>query len=184
MKQNRVRLLVFWGIFLLAAAWTWVSRSEPGEAFGEGSSLPHKGFRAPDFTLPTLAGDELTLSSLQGKVVILNFWATWCLPCRAEMPALQQVYQDYRELGLEIVALNVTDQDSYDSALQFVGEYHLTFPVPLDLDGSISSTYDLRGMPTTYFIDRAGIISDVVVGGPMSEALLRSKVEELLKGLE
>jgi peroxiredoxin len=178
----RTRFLFLLGVFILAVLWTLASRASPSEiAAGDQPPSPQEGFSAPDFTLTTLAGESLTLSDLRGKVVLLNFWASWCLPCKAEMPALQHAYIDYRDLGLEIVAVNTTYQDTEQNARAFVEEFQLTFPIPMDLDGSVSDKYTLHGLPTTFFIDRQGQIQKVVVGGPMSEALIRSQVEDLLK---
>lgn len=97
------------------------------------------------------------------------------------MPAIEKVYRAYKDLGLEVLAVNTTDQDSESAAAGFIAELGLTFPVPLDRTGAVSAAYILRGLPSTYFIDREGVIRSVVVGGPMSESLIQSKVEELLK---
>jgi peroxiredoxin len=91
------------------------------------------------------------------------------------------VYQDYQDLGLVVLGVNTTNQDNEADAAAFVRQYGLTFPIPLDRDGAVSVRYELRGLPTTFFIDRKGMIRSVVVGGPMSEAVIRSKVEDLLK---
>ncbi|HEX9617450.1 MAG TPA: TlpA disulfide reductase family protein [Anaerolineales bacterium] len=136
---------------------------------------------APDFTLDLLEGGQVTLSDLRGQVVMVNLWASWCPPCRAEMPAIEKVYRSYKDLGLVVLGVNTTFQDSESGASAFVNQYGLTFPIPLDRDGSVSSRYALRALPTTFFIDREGVIRSVVVGGPMSEALIQSKVEDLLK---
>jgi thiol-disulfide isomerase/thioredoxin len=139
---------------------------------------------APDFTLVTLAGDSLRLSDLRGQVVLVNFWATWCPPCRAEMPAIEKVYRSFKPLGLEVLAVNLADQDGQAAVSGFIQELGLTFPIPLDLDGSVNARYTLRGLPSSFFIDRQGVIRSVVVGGPMSEALIQSKIEKLLKEKE
>ncbi|RPI84028.1 MAG: TlpA family protein disulfide reductase [Chloroflexi bacterium] len=183
MIQNKTfRIFFFSMVFFLAAAWTYASRVDPA-AFtgGERPPNPRKGFSAPDFTLSTLDGSEVTLSDLRGQVVVVNFWASWCLPCRVEMPAIEQVHRAYKDLGLVILAVNMTSGDSRQDAASFVDEYGLTFSIPLDLDGLVSSKYEVRGLPTTYFIDTEGVIQEVVVGGPMSEALVQSKVEDLLR---
>ena len=186
MIQNKTFRIVFFSlVFLLAAAWTFASRVDPEEfTGGERPPNPRKGFSAPDFTLTTLDGSEVTLSALRGQAVVVNFWASWCLPCRVEMPAIEQVHRAYEDLGLVILAVNMTSGDSRQDAAAFVEEYGLTFSIPLDLDGSVSSRYEVRGLPTTYFIDTEGVIQEVVVGGPMSEALVQSKVEDLLKEAE
>jgi peroxiredoxin len=144
-------------------------------------SSPKEGFLAPDFTLTTLDGDQLVLSGLRGHPVVLNLWASWCLPCRAEMPAIEAVYRRYRDEGLVVVGLNLTSQDSESAASKFVQEFGLTFPVALDPDGTAQELYRLLGLPSTFFIDEEGVIRSIIVGGPMSEALIQSKVEDLLQ---
>ena len=169
-------------VLSLGIGWTFLSRLPATSAYsGQQPASPRQGFAAPDFTLDLLGGGEVTLSDLIGKPVMINLWASWCPPCRAEMPAIQKVYQDYQDLGLIILGVNTTNQDNEADAAAFVRQYGLTFPIPLDRDGSVSVLYDLRGLPTTFFIDRKGIIRSVVVGGPMSEAVIRSNVEALLK---
>jgi len=127
-----------------------------------------------------LGGGQITLSELRGQPVVLNLWATWCGPCREEMPTIEKVYRDYKDLGLVVIGLNLTSQDSEQAVAAFVQELGLTFPIALDRDGSVSNRYQLLGLPTTFFIDREGVIRSVVVGGPMSEALIQSRVENLL----
>jgi peroxiredoxin len=166
----------------LGVAWTFASRVPvAGTTGGAPPPSPREGFSAPDFTLETLAGEQVALSDLRGKVVLVNFWASWCPPCRAEMPAIERVYRSHKDLGLEVLAINTTNQDDRAAAAAFVQEFGLTFPVPLDLTGAVSASYNLRGLPSTYFIDKQGVIRSVVVGGPMSGALIQSRVEELLE---
>ena len=117
-----------------------------------------------------------------GKVVVVNFWATWCLPCREETPALEKAYEQYKDSGMVILGVNLTDQDSISEVESFVQEFKLTYPILLDRDGTVSnSLYQIRGLPTTFFVNREGIIRTVVVGGPMSETFIRSKIEALLQ---
>ncbi len=168
-------------LILTGAAWTLGSSVPTGAASGGPTISPRAGFFAPDFTLEILGGGEVSLSALRGNVVIVNLWASWCPPCRAEMPALQRVYDANRTRGLEILAVNTTFQDSEADAAEFVREFGLTFPIPLDRTGVASRTYLLRALPTTFFIDRSGIIRDVVLGGPMSETTIQTNVEELLR---
>ncbi|MFH2038529.1 MAG: TlpA disulfide reductase family protein, partial [Chloroflexota bacterium] len=140
-----------------------------------------QGFSAPDFSVDLLTGGQITLSGLRGQPVVLNVWATWCPPCRQEMPALEKVYNDFKEEGLVLIGLNLTSQDSEKTVASFVQEFGLSFPIALDRDGTVQKKYKISGYPTTFFIDREGIIRSVVVGGPMSAALIQSKVEELFK---
>jgi cytochrome c biogenesis protein CcmG/thiol:disulfide interchange protein DsbE len=178
-KRWEVLMLVS---LLTGILWTVVSRvpSAVGAPLSSSPS-PREGFLAPDFTLDTLDGKKVTLSELRGKIVIINLWATWCPPCRAEMPALENAYEQYRDSGVVILGLNVTNQDSEKDIPPFVKEFGLTFPILLDRDGSVSTLYQLRGLPTTYFVNREGIIRTVVVGGPMNETFIRSKIEALVQ---
>ncbi len=107
----------------------------------------------------------MTLADLRGTVVIVNLWASWCPPCLAEMPALQRLYEANRERGLEILAVNTTFQDSVGAAQEFVQQHALTFPVPLDRSGDVARLYQLRALPSTFFIDRRGVIRTVVLSG-------------------
>ena len=175
------RWFTFTALVLFAGvAWTLVSRVPSGGKTQGQIASPRVGFAAPEFTLDRLGGGQVTLSELRGTAVVVNLWASWCPPCRAEMPALQHFYEENRARGLEVVAVNTTFQDSESDAAAFVAEFGLTFPVALDRDGAASRAYLLRALPTTYFIDRTGVIREVVIGGPMSETTIQTTVEKLL----
>jgi peroxiredoxin len=182
LQERRRWNLLMLVVFLVGSGWTLLSRL-PANATTNGAPppSPREGFSAPDFTLELLGGGQVTLSDLRGKVVLVNLWASWCPPCRAEMPAIEKVYRAYKDLGLEVLAVNTTNQDREADAAAFVQELALSFPIPMDRTGAVSAAYSLRGLPSTYFIGADGVIHSVVVGGPMSEALIRSKVEDLLK---
>lgn len=172
-------------ILVVGIMWIFVSRVPIGNSVeAVPPSAPREGFIAPDFTLDLAGGGEVTLSELRGKVVLVNFWASWCPPCREEMPAIEKIYNAFEPLGLVVLAVNVTNQDSEAAAIAFAKEFGLTFPIPLDRKGDVGARYQLRGLPSSYFIDRNGTIHSVVVGGPMAEALIQSKIENLLKESE
>jgi cytochrome c biogenesis protein CcmG, thiol:disulfide interchange protein DsbE len=97
------------------------------------------------------------------------------------MPAMQRVYEEYQAQGFVILAVNATDQDNLNAANAFVESLGLTFPILLDPSGEVSAAYEVRALPSSFFIDREGIIREVVVGGPMSEALLRIRVQQILE---
>ncbi|MBN2046490.1 MAG: redoxin domain-containing protein [Anaerolineaceae bacterium] len=174
---NRLLLIVF----ILGSVWILLTRQTASADVNDTAISPKEGFLAPDFTLETLDGQTITLTKLRGQPVIVNFWATWCPPCQQEMPAIERVYQAYHSDGLEILAVNTTFQDSAADAAAFRDQIGLSFPILLDRAGSASADYQMQGLPSTYFIGRDGIIKAVVVGGPMSEALVRANVQQLLE---
>lgn len=135
------------------------------------------GNNAPDFTLNGLTGAALSLSDYRGQVVLVNFWATWCPPCRAEMPDMQQVYMERKDRGFTIVAVNI--QEAREPISNFVGKYSLAFPIALDTAGTVSQLYGIYGLPTSYFVDRSGRIAEVHVG-PLTKSDILKKVDALL----
>lgn len=139
-----------------------------------------KGDSAPDFTLTTLDGKEVTLADYKGKKVVLNFWATWCPPCKAEMPHMQNYYEDMAEKeNVEILAVNLTSSDNgVEKVKAFQEDYGLSFPIPLDEEGSVGETYQAITIPTTYMIDTTGTIQNKIVG-PMDEQMLTDFVSNL-----
>jgi len=164
---------------LLAAGWIAltpvINETSPAQAV-----VPRPGFSAPDFELLTASGETVRLQQLRGQVVLLNLWASWCPPCKAEMPAIQAVHQAYQQQGLVVLAVNSTFQDDRRSALDFAGQNGLSFPILFDEQGAVTRLYQVRALPTTFFIDRQGVIRYTDVGGPLPEALLRVRLGELL----
>lgn len=138
-----------------------------------------QGDMAPDFTLTTLDGKEVQLSDLKGKKVIVNFWATWCPPCKAEMPHMQNYYDEFsQDENVEILAVNLTSGDKVESVQNFVKDYGLTFPIPMDEAGTVGHTYEAITIPTSYMIDSNGRIQNKVVG-PMDENMIKEFVSNL-----
>ncbi|MEK4699156.1 TlpA disulfide reductase family protein [Solibacillus sp. FSL R7-0668] len=133
--------------------------------------------QATDFTLPTLDDQKQTLAQTRGKVVILNFWASWCEPCKSEMPHFQTYYVQHSE-DLEILAINYTKKDQVAQVKSFVEQYKLTFPILLDETGETSIMYGAFTLPTTIILDREGNIVHEILG-PLDEALLEEYVEPL-----
>lgn len=135
----------------------------------------------PDFELTTIDGEVVKLSDLQGKKVILNFWATWCPPCKAEMPHMQNYYQNNKdEENVEIIAVNMTGSESrgVKAVQEFAESYGLTFPIPLDDKGKIKELYQVYYLPTTYMLETDGRIANKIVG-PMDERTIEQLVENL-----
>jgi peroxiredoxin len=165
----------------LGFAWILISADTSGTSTAGQIPAPHQGFLAPDFELKAAAGGVVKLSDLRGKAVLVNLWATWCPPCREEMQTIENVYQEYKDQGFTVLAVNMTYQDDPLAVMPFVNEQGLTFPILLDETSAIAKAYQLRSLPSSYFIRPDGIINEVVIGGPMSEALLRTRIEDLLK---
>jgi thiol-disulfide isomerase/thioredoxin len=169
-------------LLTVSAAWIWLSAAPPGSTTQGDIPAPQKGFQAPDFQLETFGGENYTLSELRGKPILINFWASWCPPCRSEMPAIQNVYDEFRDQGFEVLAVNSTHQDNLGDAITFAQIHKLSFPILLDRNGSVGDLFEIRSLPTTFFVDRQGTIQEVVIGGPMAEALLQIRAEQLLEG--
>ncbi len=172
------------GLYLLllmaGLAWIFASADRTGQSTAGRIPAPQKGFLAPDFSLSDPKGRVYTLSQLRGRPVVVNLWATWCPPCRAEMPEIQAQYEKYEPQGLVVLGVNATNQDAPLDVVPFVNQYGLTFPILLDETGVVGRKYELRSLPSTFFINRDGTIADVVIGGPMSGALLQAYIEQIL----
>ena len=172
---------LFIGVIVFSTLWIYISRNTTPVVGSIAPPSPQVGFAAPDFTLNDLTDRPLKLSDLRGKVVLINLWAEWCPPCRAEMSALNNVYTQYKDQGLVVLGLNTTFQDDENAARTFVQSLNLSFPIVFDRDGVTSrQRYQLQAMPTSFFVGRDGVIRDIVLGGPMSEALITSKLQNLL----
>ncbi len=167
---------------ILAAGLFWISFSRLPVDINPDATVEaaQVGFLAPDFNLSSLDSQEIGLLDLKGKPVILNFWASWCPPCKAEMPAFEQAFQEYQATDLQIIAINATDQDSQSDVSRFIQQHGITFPIPLDSTGSVSRDYLIHSLPTTYFIDKNGVIKEIIIGGPIPISLLRIQANQLL----
>ena len=134
------------------------------------------GNKAPDLQLQTLTGDTVKLSDFHGKRVMINFWATWCPPCRAEMPDMEKLY---RNKDIVILAVNLTNKEKGMGGIEkFVKDYKLTFPVLLDKNSDIANLYEIKPIPTSYMIDSNGIIRYKVMGA-MNYDLMVQEYEKM-----
>ncbi|MCM3653618.1 TlpA family protein disulfide reductase [Metabacillus litoralis] len=125
----------------------------------------------PDFELMTLDGEKMSLSSLEGKKVILNFWATWCPPCREEMPDMQKIHDEY-EGEVVVAAVNLTSSEKNSASVKhFVDELGLSFPVLLDEDGKINKQFEVLSYPTSYIVNKDGVITTKFVGAMTYEQM-------------
>jgi len=180
MKDSQRRTLHIF-ILILGLVWIFLSKDTSGISTAGKIPAPQQGFLAPDFELKTTSGDTLKLSDYRGQAVLVNLWATWCPPCRAEMKSIEKIYSEYKDQGFTVLSVNMTYQDDPLKVMPFVIEQGLTYPILLDETGDVANMYQMRSLPTSFFIDRKGSITEVVIGGPMAEALLRTRVEEILK---
>jgi cytochrome c biogenesis protein CcmG, thiol:disulfide interchange protein DsbE len=133
---------------------------------------------APDFTLSSLDGTKVVLSDLKGQVLLINVWATWCPPCRSEMPTIQAAYEQYHDQGFTVLAVNLQEDPSVVAT--FMREHLLTFPALLDADGQVSRGYEAVSLPSSFFVDRRGVIR-AVYHGPMPRSIIAGTVEQLLR---
>jgi peroxiredoxin len=150
-----------------------------------GIEKTEKSIPAPDFTLEDLSGKRIGLKSFRGKVVFLNFWATWCIPCRQEMPAMEKLHRDFKKTGLEVVAVNF--RETRKEVRKFFDELGLTFTVLLDKEGKVSEEYGAWSLPLSYFINRKGEFAGKVIGAREwdskdSRALFKGLLDEKRNG--
>ena len=158
-RRTLLALLVVIGAYVVLR---WIAARSGAPAI----VLPEPGTRQPfavEFTLPDLTGRPVRLTDLHGHPVLINLWATWCHPCREEMPSLQALYTAYREQGFIVVAV-ASDTDGRDTVAPFVQQYGLTFPVVLDPHNTLEERLQVAGIPTSYVLDRQGRIVSVEVG--------------------
>ena len=185
-KRKSVTGWMAFFVILLVTGLIWTSMDLPSSEnvadtvpmnVGSANTSPEVGAIAPDFSLTSLDGEQVRLSDYRGKRVIVNFWATWCPPCRAEMPALEEIWQQYDE---EVVILGVDQGESPQLVANFTRvQVPVTFPILLDIDHSIGDGYWVRSLPTTFFIDADGVIQDIHIGGPLTVDFLQEKLAQL-----
>jgi peroxiredoxin len=144
---------------------------------GMGSKPPQVGGPAPPFTLNNVEGRPVSLADYKGKVVLLNFWATWCEPCKKEMPEIQAAYEQYKDRGFVVLGINFGENP--DPAASFVHHGRLTFPVLLDRKIKVAEQYGVINLPVTFFVDPEGVIRERVVGGTLTAKGIGEIVQRL-----
>lgn len=178
MRKNGIAIL----LVLMLAGWGIYDYTQDGS---EPTNSPQQltepadigiqeGNLAPDFQLQTMNGETVKLSDFKGKKVILNFWATWCPPCRAEMPHLEKFYEDHQE-NVVVLAVNLTKTEKKPNEVKaFVEEFGLTFPTVMDIKGEVSDMYQIFAYPTSYMVDSQGIIQEIFKGAINYEVMEKS----------
>lgn len=182
MLQRRVLLLALIPIAALFALFAWALVKSGGQPAGIGinsvfGEVALKPSPARDFTLPLLSGQTLALQDLRGQVVMLDFWSSWCPPCREEAPTLARVYERYKDRG--VTFLGVAIWDSEDEVKRFIERNGLRYPNGLDSKGRIAIEYGVKGIPEKFFVDRQGNLVRKFIG-PVTEERLTAVLDELL----
>jgi peroxiredoxin len=148
--------------------------------FGASHYIPEPGKLAPGFFLKDVNGSNVSFSEFKGKVVLINFWATWCAPCRDEMTSLNNLYKSLKDKGFVVLAISI--DSSEQPVKSFIAEKGLSFPVLLDKDKSVYNSYAVIGQPMSFLIDRNGIVLGRVIGGVQwDSAEMKNKISAVLK---
>ncbi|MDN4523338.1 redoxin domain-containing protein [Fictibacillus fluitans] len=156
-----------------------VQQVEDQPVTSSGKTGINEGDTAPDFQLSSLSGKPIKLTDYRGKKVVINLWASWCPPCKAEMPHMQAFYEEQERKDTEIIAVNLTKlEKDVNAPKQFVKENDLTFPIAMDDEGKAGEMYQAFSIPTSYIINKKGVIMKKVVG-PMSKEFLQKTMESI-----
>ena len=150
----------------------------PFDVWSMGSRVPAVGMQAEDFQLADLDGKTQSLSQYRGKIVLVNFWATWCKPCTTEMPAMQKIYDKLRDKGFVVLAVNELEDEA--KVREHIATYKHTFPVLLDRDNTVANQFGVFGLPVSVFIDQEGRVQEYVKGGLLTEDKIYQTIQRIL----
>lgn len=156
-------------LFLISSSLVW----------GMGSRVPAVGTAAEEFRLVDLEGRQQSLGQHRGKIVLVNFWATWCKPCTTEMPAMQTTYDRLRDKGFVVLAINELEDEP--KVREHIKQYGHTFPVLLDRDNKVANQFGVFGLPVSVFIDETGVVREYIKGGLLTEQLILDTVARIQK---
>jgi len=151
----------------------------PFDVWSMGSRVPTVGMQAEDFHLTDLEGKSQSLSQYRGKIVLVNFWATWCKPCTTEMPAMQTMYDKLRDKGFVVLAVNELEDDA--KVREHIKQYGHTFPVLMDRDNKVANQFGVFGLPVSVFIDQEGRVQEYIKGGLLTEQKIEETVARIQK---
>ncbi len=147
------------------------------DGWSMGSRVPAVGMQAEDFQLDDLDGKTQRLSQYRGKIVLVNFWATWCKPCKLEMPAMQASFDKLRDKGFVVLAINELEDDA--KVREFIKQYGYTFPVLMDRDNKVANQFGVFGIPVTVFVDERGVVQEYIRGQLLTEQKIQEVVDRL-----
>ena len=151
----------------------------PFDVWSMGSRVPTVGTQAEDFRLTDLEGKSQSLSQYRGKIVLVNFWATWCKPCTTEMPAMQNMYDKLRGKGFVVLAVNELEDDA--KVREHIKQFGHTFPVLMDHDNKVANQFGVFGLPVSVFIDQEGRVQEYIKGGLLTEQKIEETVARIQK---
>ena len=173
-------LAILIGVLLLARPSILPSSTAPRPELGSGSTarLPREGESVPDFTLPTLDGRTVKMSELRGSPVLINFWATWCQPCKQEMPLIVEQYNWNKSKGLRVLAIDSLANDNVEDMRKFAQQFSMNFDVLVDEQDAVPGGWNIMGLPTTFFVKPDGTIAKVHVG-----QLTADQLKEYMKSI-
>ena len=149
----------------------------PFDVWSMGARVPTVGTQAEDFRLIDLDGKSQSLSQYRGKIVLVNFWATWCKPCTTEMPAMQAMYDKLRDKGFGVLAINEREDDI--KVREHIKQYGHTFPVLMDRDNKVANQFGVFGLPVSVFIDQEGRVQEYIKGGLLTEEKISQTVQRI-----
>jgi peroxiredoxin len=150
----------------------------PSDVWSMGARVPAVGMQAEDFHLTDLEGKQQSLSQYRGKIVLVNFWATWCKPCITEMPSMQKIYDKLRDKGFVVLAVNELEDDA--KVREHIKQYGHTFPVLMDNDNKVANQFGVFGLPVSVFIDEKGVVQEYIKGGLLTEQKILEVLDRLL----
>ncbi|WP_424767799.1 redoxin domain-containing protein [Paenibacillus sp. sgz302251] len=183
MRKSMIGVLILiaiigYGLYDSNRSSSHLKNVEPANAARTETGI-QKGQRAPDFQLRNISGNAIKLSDYRGKTVLVNFWFSSCLACKLEMPYLEDIWLEYQDNDVVILAVNLTTTENREADLvSFSEKYELTFPIVMDLDGSVKQTYEVTAYPTTYFIDPRGIIQEIYPG-VMNDDMIKQTIKRI-----
>ncbi len=177
MPRKRLDWIILTVVAVLLGS-AWIGMTEVKASALNTADKPARaalGYPAPDFTLYSPSGQKVTLSTFHGKPIVVNFWATWCPPCRGETPYFVTAAQQWQG---EVTIVGVDVRETPDMAPPFMAEFGIKYPIVLDVDGEVAGVYHIVSFPTTYFVDSKGTIVQID-NGPLTAALLQTRLADL-----
>ncbi len=164
-------------VFAAALAFAFLGATGLPQSWSMGSRVPAVGTPADEFRLTDLDGKAHSLSQYRGKVVLVNFWATWCKPCTTEMPAMQASFDKLRDKGFVVLAINELEDDA--KVREHIKQYGHTFPVLMDRDNKVANQFGVFGLPVSVFIDQQGRVQEYIKGGLLTEQMISDVVAKI-----